>query len=128
MPIPGSLMTFNGSSYCFCWNKQSWRTAQSDCKGLGSELVKITSNAENDFIGNKIVDQHHCWIGLNDIDTENSFKWSVDNSSIQDNGNYSSTPPRSKPLPITGDWMDSFLGVSVTGLGGGQIEAVEKQY
>ncbi|XP_064113424.1 CD209 antigen-like protein E isoform X2 [Macrobrachium nipponense] len=87
---PSGFQTFNGSSYCFCWNKQSWRTAQSDCKGLGSELVKITSNAENDFIGNKIVDQHHCWIGLNDIDTENSFKWSVDNSSIQDNGNYSS--------------------------------------
>ncbi|XP_064113417.1 CD209 antigen-like protein E isoform X4 [Macrobrachium nipponense] len=87
---PLGFQTFNGSSYCFCWNKQSWRTAQSDCKGLGSELVKITSNAENDFIGNKIVDQHHCWIGLNDIDTENCFKWSVDNSSIQDNGNYSS--------------------------------------
>ncbi|XP_064113639.1 hepatic lectin-like [Macrobrachium nipponense] len=83
---------FNGSCYYFhynCnWNKD-WVTAQSMCKTYGSELVKITSQGENDFIKGKIGNSGF-WIGLNDRATENSFKWSVDNSTIGDNGNYSS--------------------------------------
>ncbi|XP_064113636.1 hepatic lectin-like [Macrobrachium nipponense] len=78
---------FNGSCYSFRKDMKDWESAREYCKSLGSELVKITSNAENEFIRNQTVIDY--WIGLNDKDIEGRFKWSVDNSSIQDNGNYS---------------------------------------
>ncbi|XP_064111512.1 uncharacterized protein LOC135219007 [Macrobrachium nipponense] len=78
---------FNGSCYYFhynnCWNKD-WVTAQNDCKTNGSELVKITSQGENDFIKGK-VSSSGFWTGLNDRAKEKDFKWSVDNSAVEDN-------------------------------------------
>ncbi|XP_064113637.1 hepatic lectin-like [Macrobrachium nipponense] len=80
---------FNGSCYYVRSSYKDWATAQNDCKFFGSELVKITSQGENDFIKGQL-GSGGFWIGLNDRATENSFKWSVDNSAVEDNGNYSS--------------------------------------
>ncbi|XP_064113412.1 CD209 antigen-like protein E isoform X2 [Macrobrachium nipponense] len=80
---------FNGSCYYFRSSYKDWADAQNDCKFYGSELVKITSQGENDFIKGK-VSNNGFWIGLNDKAKEKDFKWSVDNSAVEDNGNYSS--------------------------------------
>ncbi|XP_068216546.1 low affinity immunoglobulin epsilon Fc receptor-like [Palaemon carinicauda] len=68
--------------YVYCgYQKRSWHQARGECTGLGGELVKITSEAENDFVADQISSYSH-WIGLNDVDYEGTFKWSVDNSDL----------------------------------------------
>lgn len=54
-----------------------WQDAENYCNTLGSHLASIHSQDDNDHAAT-ICSGQTCWIGLNDIATENTFRWSDD--------------------------------------------------
>ena len=70
------------SSYCYYVSSTSlsWQDAQAYCNGLGAELVKITSEEENDFVlalaRRDATTRGLVWIGLLWSSTSEDFFWS----------------------------------------------------
>ncbi|KAK3582967.1 hypothetical protein CHS0354_027082 [Potamilus streckersoni] len=66
----------------FCYkmssNRQSWFEALSSCRRQGADLVSITDAEEATLIKSLVRSsgRGHIWVGLNDLDEENSYKWS----------------------------------------------------
>jgi hypothetical protein len=54
--------------------------AQALCVQGGGNLVKITTQQENEAAANMIPSEHVGWIGLNDIGQEGTFVWEADGS------------------------------------------------
>lgn len=68
---------FGGHAYQFCTFTTDWATARDRCVSYGYHLVHIGTKEENDWIlytANTylVIDW---WIGLNDLETEGTFKW-----------------------------------------------------
>ena len=55
------------NSKCYRYFDQSliWSDAKASCKAVGATLLRITSQAENEFVWRMI--KYDIWIGLNDI-------------------------------------------------------------
>lgn len=56
----------------------TWDGARQECLDLKSDLVSITSSAENSFINATFLldEKVKVWIGLNDRKKEDEFQWS----------------------------------------------------
>ncbi|XP_050706147.1 spore coat protein SP96-like [Eriocheir sinensis] len=65
---------FGSACYLFdSTSSRNWDQARSYCRTYGGDLVKITSQGENQFIGQNI--KNKVWIGINDQKNENVFVW-----------------------------------------------------
>jgi hypothetical protein len=87
-PETGCTATsFAGHDYWFCPTERSWASARSKCETAGSNLVRIDSTAENDFVRAGISGE--LWIGANDLAVEGVWRWTFGNSQFwagDDNG------------------------------------------
>ncbi|KAJ7362200.1 hypothetical protein OS493_013298, partial [Desmophyllum pertusum] len=65
-----------GSCYKFFSTALNWNASKSACKKLGSKLVVINSQAEQQALGSKIPDAQLTWIGLyRDPNNESRWLW-----------------------------------------------------
>ena len=73
----GICENFGNSSYCFHTEKETAAKAISTCKATGGKLVEPRNENENNFVANHAKDKliSQLWIGVNDISTEDSFKY-----------------------------------------------------
>uniref|UniRef100_A0A671PIT2 C-type lectin domain-containing protein n=1 Tax=Sinocyclocheilus anshuiensis TaxID=1608454 RepID=A0A671PIT2_9TELE len=70
-------MEFMGSCYIHFDERETWTSAEQHCQELNSHLVSISSQEEQEFVKsefNLISNKIH-WIGLNDKDVQNQFRW-----------------------------------------------------
>lgn len=76
IPIQGCAegwMEFMGSCYIHFDERETWTSAEQHCQELNSHLVSISSQQEQEFVKNQARDYQ--WIGLNDMDVQNQFRW-----------------------------------------------------
>ncbi|CAH3192764.1 unnamed protein product [Porites evermanni] len=82
-PCPSGWTQFKRFCYLVESTIKTWHQAQTYCKGLGGELVKINSFEENEFVLQLVKKQapllNQAWIGLKWSPRFNGFIWS-DNS------------------------------------------------
>ncbi|KAI5102875.1 C-type lectin domain family 4 member M, partial [Silurus meridionalis] len=65
---------FNSKMYFTSTEKKSWNEARQECKKNGADLVIIKTKEKQDFLL-KQVGNDKAWIGLNDRNTEGTWKW-----------------------------------------------------
>ncbi|XP_072525628.1 macrophage mannose receptor 1-like [Salminus brasiliensis] len=75
-----SWMFFDTSVYYISTERKTWTESRQDCINRGAHLVIINSREEQNFAKSLRGDQK-AWIGLNDRDTENTWRW-VDYSAL----------------------------------------------
>ncbi|KAL9963778.1 hypothetical protein ACROYT_G027318 [Oculina patagonica] len=74
---PPSWIAFEESCYRLFSDKKDWNDAKAFCDASGTQLVKIKSADENDFVNQEFLpDGASYWIGLTDAVTEGDWKWS----------------------------------------------------
>ncbi|XP_069051542.1 CD209 antigen-like protein C isoform X3 [Lepisosteus oculatus] len=78
-PCPCGWRHFSGYCYYFSKGYRTWEEAKQYCLNQDSELTMIKSEAELQFIEGTIRLNH--WVGLNDLQRENDWKW-LDGSSV----------------------------------------------
>ena len=88
----GSL---SGSSYALFIQPQTWDNAEAHCKTLGAHLIKIDSEAENDFIKSTFLtsDGLVYWIGMSNRVQEGTWVWVADGSMLGSFSNWKSSQP-----------------------------------
>ncbi|XP_069384795.1 aggrecan core protein [Paralichthys olivaceus] len=64
---------FRGSCYLNFAERYTWTDAEQRCQELNANLVSITSQEEQEFVNSN--GQDYQWIGLNDKDVQNEFRW-----------------------------------------------------
>ncbi|XP_054887413.1 C-type lectin domain family 10 member A-like [Poeciliopsis prolifica] len=77
---PTGWTTFSGSCYYFSNEAGSWDEGRRDCVHRGADLLVMNNAEEKTFLVALI--KKEAWIGLNDKETEGSWKW-VDGSSLE---------------------------------------------
>ncbi|KAB5518551.1 hypothetical protein PHYPO_G00167360 [Pangasianodon hypophthalmus] len=101
-------MYFSSSVYYISTVEKSWNESKQYCSERGADLVIINSKEEQEFIG-KILCSRKAWIGLNDRDRENVWKW-VDDTTLT-TGYWGRGEPNSKvgdeDCVITGEMSDA---------------------
>uniref|UniRef100_A0A3B5QVR0 C-type lectin domain family 17, member A-like n=1 Tax=Xiphophorus maculatus TaxID=8083 RepID=A0A3B5QVR0_XIPMA len=75
---PKGWITLNVSCYYFSNEAGSWDEARSDCIHRGADLLVMNNAEEKTFLA--ALFKKEAWIGLNDKETEGSWKW-VDGTS-----------------------------------------------
>ncbi|XP_058240043.1 CD209 antigen-like protein E [Hemibagrus wyckioides] len=71
---------FSSSIYLMSNEGKTWTESRQDCRGRGADLVIINNKEEQEFIS-KLLGTRKAWIGLNDRDKEEVWKW-VDNKPL----------------------------------------------
>ncbi|XP_053407988.1 perlucin-like protein [Mercenaria mercenaria] len=73
---PNGWMTHDSSCYHFSHDTEEWASAVAICKILGGHLVEIDDATENLYLVSqaKLLNKSF-WIGLNDLQEENSWVW-----------------------------------------------------
>lgn len=66
-------MEFRGSCYLHFEERDTWSEAEQRCQQLNAHLVSIGSQEEQQFVNSN--GQDYQWIGLNDKDVQNEFRW-----------------------------------------------------
>ncbi|XP_070687284.1 aggrecan core protein [Pempheris klunzingeri] len=75
-PVQGCAegwLEFMGSCYLHFSERDTWSEAEQRCQELNSHLVSIGSQEEQQFVNSN--GQDYQWIGLNDKDVQNEFRW-----------------------------------------------------
>ncbi|KAM9754466.1 aggrecan core protein isoform 1-T1 [Menidia menidia] len=70
---PDGWVEFRGSCYFHFEERQTWSDAEQHCQELSSHLVSVNSPEEQQFVNS--FGQDYQWIGLNDKDVQNEFRW-----------------------------------------------------
>ncbi|KAM9376688.1 aggrecan core protein [Pholidichthys leucotaenia] len=70
---PEGWMEFMGSCYIHFSERDTWSEAEQRCLELNAHLVSINSQEEQQFVSSN--GQDYQWIGLNDKDVQNEFRW-----------------------------------------------------
>ncbi|XP_032438460.1 uncharacterized protein LOC116732421 [Xiphophorus hellerii] len=90
--LTGALLSVacgQSHQYYFVNTSLNWTEAQSVCRRDYTDLATIESTADvDDFLSTSSNNTGKAWIGLYD-DTINSWKWSLNDSSFYDSGEYS---------------------------------------
>ncbi|XP_030222327.1 aggrecan core protein isoform X1 [Gadus morhua] len=69
-------LEFMGSCYLHFEERHTWSEAELQCQELNAHLVSITSAQEQQFVNCTLANaQDYQWIGLNDRDVQNEFRW-----------------------------------------------------
>ncbi|KAM9450215.1 uncharacterized protein Hap1MRO34_022691 [Clarias gariepinus] len=97
---------FSSSIYYISAMRKSWPAGRQDCSERGANLVTINSREEQEFIS-KLLCSRKAWIGLNDRDIENQWKW-VDSTPLMTSLWRRGEPngARSENCVITGELSD----------------------
>ncbi|XP_041650864.1 aggrecan core protein [Cheilinus undulatus] len=66
-------LEFMGSCYLHFAERDTWSEAEQRCQELNSHLVSIGSQEEQQFVNSN--GQDYQWIGLNDKEVQNEFRW-----------------------------------------------------
>uniref|UniRef100_A0A8C4DF18 Aggrecan core protein n=1 Tax=Dicentrarchus labrax TaxID=13489 RepID=A0A8C4DF18_DICLA len=66
-------LEFMGSCYLHFAERDTWSEAEQRCQELNAHLVSISSQEEQQFVNSN--GQDYQWIGLNDKDVQNEFRW-----------------------------------------------------
>ncbi|XP_008576286.1 PREDICTED: C-type lectin domain family 7 member A isoform X1 [Galeopterus variegatus] len=76
-PCPPNWITHEKSCYLFSTSLDSWNSSKRRCSQLGSNLLKIDSLKELEFIGRQVSSQpdNSFWIGLSHPQTEGPWLW-----------------------------------------------------
>ncbi|XP_028287791.1 aggrecan core protein [Parambassis ranga] len=75
-PVQGCAegwMEFMGSCYLHFTMRDTWSEAEQRCQELNAHLVSISSQEEQLFVNSNA--QDYQWIGLNDKEVQNEFRW-----------------------------------------------------
>ncbi|XP_042351975.1 aggrecan core protein [Plectropomus leopardus] len=75
-PVQGCAegwLEFMGSCYLHFAERDTWAEAEQRCQELNAHLVSIGSQEEQQFVNSN--GQDYQWIGLNDKDVQNEFRW-----------------------------------------------------
>jgi hypothetical protein len=67
-------LQYHGRYYKVFQENQTWTYANTECKKYGGELVSFTDNSERSWVYNNF-GYGEWWIGLNDITSEGTWKW-----------------------------------------------------
>nr|XP_061812451.1 aggrecan core protein-like [Nerophis lumbriciformis] len=70
---PEGWLEFMGSCYLHFTDRHTWSDAEQRCQELNAHLVSVRSEEEQQFLNSK--GQDYEWIGLNDKDVQNEFRW-----------------------------------------------------
>ena len=70
-----------GTCYSYFSSSINWQDARDMCLARGGDLATVTSLEENTLMFNSHPSVSRCWIGLNDIDVQNTFVWADGSSS-----------------------------------------------
>uniref|UniRef100_A0A8D2ALM5 C-type lectin domain containing 7A n=1 Tax=Sciurus vulgaris TaxID=55149 RepID=A0A8D2ALM5_SCIVU len=76
-PCPPKWIIHEKSCYLFSMSLESWQRSKIRCSQLGSNLLKIDSSKELDFIGSQVSSHpdHSFWIGLSRRQREGPWHW-----------------------------------------------------
>ena len=75
-------------------SSKDWNTAKENCREVGGELVKIESEAENQFIKTEYLSARgRYWIGLSDLDYNGQWEW-TDGTGLTDYAKWNSGQPK----------------------------------
>uniref|UniRef100_A0AAQ6ADV7 Aggrecan core protein n=1 Tax=Amphiprion ocellaris TaxID=80972 RepID=A0AAQ6ADV7_AMPOC len=66
-------LEFMGNCYLHFAERDTWSEAEQRCQELNAHLVSISSQEEQQFVNSN--GQDYQWIGLNDKDVQNEFRW-----------------------------------------------------
>ncbi|XP_070763720.1 aggrecan core protein [Enoplosus armatus] len=75
-PVQGCAegwLEFMGSCYLHFAERDTWSEAEQRCQELNAHLVSIGTQEEQQFVNSN--GQDYQWIGLNDKDVQNEFRW-----------------------------------------------------
>ncbi|XP_064293275.1 CD209 antigen-like isoform X1 [Phalacrocorax carbo] len=72
---PAGWQQFDKTCYFFSDAKQSWRASQESCAAFGAHLAVVSSEQENKFLANHIMDDRVFWLGLTDTLQEGNWQW-----------------------------------------------------
>ena len=103
-------IAFGANGYQFCEAEIAWQSAVAACETQGMHLVKITSDAENTFVGTTAFATGiaFVWLGGDDITAEGSWHW-------RDGALFWTGPSSgSAPAGIYTHWYINYPGVSGT--------------
>ena len=64
----------------------NWQDARDMCLAWGGDLATVTSLEEKTLMYNTITAGDYCWMGLIDINNDNTFVWADGSSSTLDFG------------------------------------------
>ncbi|KAL4005431.1 hypothetical protein ACER0C_005144 [Sarotherodon galilaeus] len=70
---PDDWVEFMGSCYRHFTQRDTWAEAEKHCQELNAHLVSISSQEEQQFLISN--GEEYQWIGLNDKDMQNVFRW-----------------------------------------------------
>ena len=70
-----------GTCYSYFTSSINWQNARDMCLAWGGDLATVTSLEGNTLMYNTVTGADYCWIGLNDVDNENTFVWADGSSS-----------------------------------------------
>ncbi len=84
---PTSIDYYNGHKYAVYDESMTWYQAQKYCESVGGHLVTISSEDENQFCSNIIVEngKKTYWIGYSDNEEEGEWNWVDDSISLYTN-------------------------------------------
>ncbi|XP_044072764.1 C-type lectin domain family 4 member E-like isoform X2 [Siniperca chuatsi] len=71
---PAGWRMFSCTCYLLSTEYASWEKGREDCRNRGADLVVIDSYEEQEFL-TKFKEGSSVWIGLNDRDSEGTWKW-----------------------------------------------------
>ncbi|XP_068203050.1 perlucin-like protein isoform X2 [Palaemon carinicauda] len=74
IPCDEGWLKFGSSCYFFGKDKSTWHESRAKCITRNSDLVKITTDEEYNFLRN-LVQGHDAWVGLNDLEVEDTYVW-----------------------------------------------------
>lgn len=66
---------FEGHAYFYASQEVSWEAANALAQAMGGHLAVITSEAENDFVAQDVLNGALAWIGLKETNREGRFAW-----------------------------------------------------
>ncbi|XP_045167327.1 perlucin-like protein [Mercenaria mercenaria] len=80
-------MKFGESCYLFSTEHRSWVSSKAYCESVGAQLVKVTNDAEHQFIRQIISskDENYFWIGARYNSTVGEYRW-IDGTNVTFNG------------------------------------------
>ncbi|XP_060570423.1 perlucin-like protein [Ruditapes philippinarum] len=81
---PNGWSTHNSACYLFSHDTEDWANAVTLCQILGGHLVEIEDDIENQYIvAQAKLYNSAFWIGLNDLQEENSWMWVNSNDPVK---------------------------------------------